>query len=112
MVEDLRRVLQLDPVELQVGARGEMAIALVVDARDMGQLAQLGRGERAVGDGDPQHVGVQLQIEAVHQPDRLELVLGDLAGQPAVHLLAELRRAVGDEFLVDGVVAVHAITSA
>jgi hypothetical protein len=90
----------------------KVAVALVVGLGDVGQLAQLPRGQRAIGDGDPQHVGVQLQIEAVHQPDRLELVLGDLAGQPALNLLAELRGAVGHEFLVDRVVPVHALTFA
>ena len=47
--------------------------------------------ERAVGDGDPQHVGVELQIDAVHQPERLELVLGQLAGDAPLDLVAELR---------------------
>jgi hypothetical protein len=45
----------------------------------MGELAHLPAVERAIGDGDAQHVGVKLQVDAVHQPQRLELVLGDLA---------------------------------
>ena len=105
--QDVRRVLQLDPVELDVLARGEMAVALVVAARDVRQLAHLPRRQRAVGNGDAQHVGVELQIEAVHQPQRLELVLGQLAGEAAVHLVAELRDALVDEGLVVVVVAVH-----
>ncbi len=108
VIEDVRRVLQLDPVQLDVGARGEVAVPLVVGAGDVAELAQLPRGQRAIGDGDPQHVGVQLQIQAVHQPDAFELVLGELAGEPARALLAELRDAVGQHFLVDGVVAIHA----
>ena len=73
----------------------------------MGQLAQLRRVQRAVRDGDPQHIGVQLQIEAVLQPQRLELVLGQLAGQAAGDLVAELGRTVGEKLFVEGVVAVH-----
>ena len=78
----VRQLFELDPVELDVLPGGEMAVAAVVAARDMRQHAHLLRRQRAVGDGDPQHVGVQLQIDAVHQPQRLELVLGQFAGQP------------------------------
>ena len=69
-----------------------MAVALVVFARDVAEHAQLPRVQRAVGDGDAQHVGVKLQVDAVHQPERTELVLGDFAGQPPVDLVAELAR--------------------
>ena len=81
MIEDVGDVLQRRPVELEVLARGEVAVAAVVFARDEGQHAQLRRVERAIGNGDAQHVGVELQIDAVHQPQRLELVLGQLARQ-------------------------------
>ena len=79
LVQDVGDVGELRPVELQVLARGEVAGAAVVGARDVGELAHLARGQRAVGDGDAQHVGVQLQIDAVHEAQRLELVLGQLA---------------------------------
>ena len=39
--QDVRHVLELDPVELDVLARREMAVAAVVLARDVGKLAQL-----------------------------------------------------------------------
>ena len=82
-------------------------VAAVVDPGDVGELAQLPRGERAVGDGDAQHVGVELQVDAVHQPQRLELVLGELARQPAADLVAELGHALAHELGVELVVAVH-----
>ena len=63
--------------------------------------------QRAVGHRDAQHIGVQLQVEAVHQPQRLELVLGDLVRQPARDLVAELGDAGVDDRLVVLVVAVH-----
>src|SRR3546814_8887066 len=70
-------------------------LAVVAD-RDRREPAQLARRQRAVGDGDPQHVGVQLQVHAVGQAQRLELVFGQLAVDPAGDLLAELRDALGD----------------
>jgi hypothetical protein len=105
--QDVGRVLQPDPVELQVLPRGEVAVALVVAARDVGQLAQLPGRERAVGHGDAQHVGMQLQIESVHQAQRLELVFAELAGDAAVHLIAELLDAFVDQRLIIVVVAIH-----
>jgi hypothetical protein len=81
VVEDVGHVAQLGPVELDVLARGEMAVAAVVGARDVREHAHLPRRQRAVGNGDAQHVGVQLQVEPVHQPERPELVLVELARQ-------------------------------
>ena len=77
--QGVRRILQLDPVQLQVLTGGEVAVAAIVLAGDFGQLAQLARAQRAVGNGDAQHVGVQLQVQAVGEPQRLELLLGELA---------------------------------
>ncbi len=100
-------VLELDPVELQVLARGEMPVAAVVLAGDVGELAQLAGRQRAIGNGDPQHVGVELQVEPVGQPQRLELLLGELAHQAAAHLVAELLDALGDQRAVVVIVAVE-----
>ena len=57
-VQHVRNVLQRDPVELDVLARRPVAIALVIVARDAGELAQLARIELAIGDGHAQHVCV------------------------------------------------------
>ena len=95
-------------MELDVLPRGEMAVAAVVAPRDMRELAHLVGRQRAVGNGDPQHVGVQLQIDAVHQPQRLELVLGQLAGEPARDLTAEFGDALRQQGSVEVVVEVHA----
>ena len=93
----IRRILELDPVQLQVLARRKVTVAAIVLARDVGQLAQLAGRQRAVGNGDPQHVGVKLQVEAVVQTQRLELLLRQLTRQPPPHLIAELVDALGDE---------------
>src|SRR5882724_12147242 len=84
-----------------------MAEALVVTPRDEGELAELLRGKNAIRDGDPQHVGMELQIEAVLQAQRPELVLGQLAGETTRHLTAELFHALGNESGVKFVVAIH-----
>ena len=102
------QLLELDPVELDVLPRGEMAVVAVVAPRHVREHAHLVGGERAVGNGDPQHIGVQLQIDAVHQAQRLELVFRQLAGQAAADLVAEFAHALVDERAVEVVVDVHA----
>ena len=103
----VRQILELDPVELDVLPRGEMPVVAVVAAADMGEHAQLVGRQRPVGNRDPRHVGVELQIDAVHQPQRLELVLGELAGQAAADLVAEFRDALVDEGPIEIVVEIH-----
>ncbi len=101
------QLFELDPVELDVLPGCEMAVVAVVAARDMRQRAHLLRRHGAVGNGDPQHIGVELQIDAIHQPQRLELVLGQFPGEPARDLIAELGNALGDQRAVEIVVKIH-----
>jgi len=82
LIENVGDLLEPGPVVLDVLTRGEVAIALVVDPGDTGQHAHLIGRQDAVGDGDPQHIGVELQVEPVHQAQRLEFVLGELARDP------------------------------
>ena len=100
--------LELDPVVLNVLPRGEMPVAAIVAARHMRQHPHLRRRQRTVGDGRAQHVGVELQIHAIHQPQRLEFVLGQFAGQAARDLVAEFRDPFGHQRPVEIVVEVHA----
>ena len=108
--EDIGRVLQLDPVVLDVLPRGEVAIPAVVFVRDIRQRVHLLAIERAIGDGDAQHIGMQLEIEPVHQPERLELVFGQLAFETTTRLVAEFLDAGIDHRLVVMIVFVHQIT--
>ena len=87
-----------------VGAAG----AAVELARDAGQRAQLLRAQLAVGHGDAQHRRVALDVPAVLQAQRPEVVVGQLAGEVALELVAELRGALVHELAVEFVVAVHA----
>ena len=54
----VRQFGKFDPVELNVLPRGKVAVAAIVFSRDLGKLAQLQRRQRAIGDGDAQHIGV------------------------------------------------------
>src|SRR5437762_1748639 len=98
---------QLDPVELDVLPGRKMAIAPVVFARDLRQHPQLPRRERAVRNGDAQHVSVELKIKTVHQPERLEFVFGEFAGEPPLHLISELLDPVPHEARIEFVVPIH-----
>lgn len=49
-----------------------------------------------------------LQVEAVHQPQRAELVFGELAGHASLDLVAILLDTFAHDAQVDVVVAVHA----
>ncbi|MDT4841363.1 hypothetical protein FQZ97_752150 [compost metagenome] len=108
LLEDVRHLGKLDPVELDVLPGGEVAVAAVVLAGDARQAAQLVRRQGAVGDGHPQHVGVLLQVQAVLQAQRQELLFGELAADTPRHLVAELRDALLHQGAVVVVVVVHA----
>src|SRR5882762_169225 len=99
--------LELRPVQLQILARAEVAVTAVVLARDLREFSQLLRRQQAVGDGDAQHRRVTLDVEAVPEAQRAELVIGELAREKAPGLVAELGDALVDELLVDFVVKVH-----
>ena len=105
--QDIGRVLELDPVVLDVLPGREMPEVAVVGPRDVREHAHLPGRQRAVGDVDAQHVGVKLQIQPVHEPQRFELVFVEFAGQAPRHLTAELRDSLGDQLVVEFVVAIH-----
>ncbi len=108
LAQDLGRVLELDPVELDVRPRREVPVAAVVLARDHGQHAQLVAAKVAVRNRDAVHVGVALHVQAVLQAQRAELFFAQFARQPATHLVSVLRDAFVDDRLVVLVVLIHA----
>jgi len=57
-----------------------MAVTPVVFTGNMRQHPHLLGIQRTVGDGDAQHIGVQLKIDTIHQAQWLECVLGQLTG--------------------------------
>ncbi|MCY1300502.1 hypothetical protein D9M70_500690 [compost metagenome] len=76
----------------------------------MGKHAHLAARQGAIGNGDAQHIGMKLQVNAVHQAQRLEGVLGELAAQAALDLIAELFDAGGNESVVEFIVTVHRVS--
>ena len=100
-------VLKPDPVVLDVLARREMAVAAIVLVRDVGKCMHLAAVERAVRDGDAQHIGVELKIEPVHQPERQERLLAQRARKAAADLIPELRRPLPYQRPVVAVIPVH-----
>ena len=66
--EDVGDVDELDPVELKILPRGEVAVAAIEAPADHGELAQLARAQHAIGNGDAEHIGVQLEVEPVAKP--------------------------------------------
>ena len=106
-VQDIRDVTQPGPVELDVLTGREVAEALVPALGDHRELAQLRRLERAVRDSHAQHICVELQIQAIHEPQRLELFLGQLAGDAALDLSAELGDPLAHECRVEIGIDVH-----
>ena len=100
-------LFDLHPIVLDVLARGEMAVAAIVPARDLRQLAQLRGRKHAVRNCDAQHRRIALNIEPVLQPQRLERIFIDLAAQITLRLVAKLRHAFLNDEAIDGVVAIH-----
>ncbi len=76
--KNVGRVLDPDPIELDVLPSGEVPVTAVISARDMRQRAHLLRGQHAVRDRNAQHRRVPLHVQAVAQTQRLELVFGQL----------------------------------
>src|SRR3989454_661266 len=105
--EDVGRLRKLRPVQLEGLSRAEMAGAAVVFAGDMRELPQLLRRQQPVRDRDPEHRRVTLDVEAVPEAQRAKLIVGELAGEKAPRLVAELDDALVDELLVDFVVEIH-----
>ena len=108
LVQHIRNILQRHPVELDVLARREVAKAAVIIARNLGKAPQLHRRELAIRNRDAQHVGMQLQVHAVLQPQRLELVLQQFARQTPRHLPAKLRHALLHDARIKLVISIHA----
>ncbi len=94
--QDVRHLLQLRPVVLDVLPRREMTVVAVVLARDASEHAHLRRRQQAVRNRNAQHRRVLLDVQAVAQPQRLEVVVGNLPREEPLRLVAELRDTLLD----------------
>ncbi|MNI47094.1 hypothetical protein D3C73_1015930 [compost metagenome] len=105
--QDVRHVFQAGPVELDVLAGAEVAVAAIPFAGDVRQRAQLARRQHAVRNGHAQHGRVALDVQAVLQAQNAEFIFGKLAVEEAARLIGKLRHSLLDKLLVDGVIHVH-----
>ena len=110
LVEDVGYPLEGRETVKDVLTRAEAPVSTVVFAGDMRKPAQLHGAQHAVGDGDLQHRGMALDVEAVLQAQRLELVLAQRTDEEALGLLPELPCALVDQAAVDRLVLVHALS--
>ncbi len=108
--ENFGGFFELDPVELDVRARREVAVAAIVLARDARQHAQLVTAQVSVRNRDAVHVSMALHVEPVLQAQRTELLFAQFARQTAANLVAILRDALIDECLVVLIVLIHSGT--
>ena len=76
--QNIWRIFQLKPIELQILTGREVAIATVVFARDVRKHAHLRRRHQAIGHGDTQHISMNLHIKSVLQSQRTKLIFGQL----------------------------------
>ena len=73
-IKHIWNIAQFGPVILDVLACGEVAVAFVPFLGEKCELPHLSGIQRAIRDRDPQHVGVELQIQTVHQAQGLEFI--------------------------------------
>src|SRR3984957_2391333 len=106
--ENVGNILQPGPVELQVLAGREMPEAAVIAMCDVAELPQLPRAEQAVGNRDTEHWRMALDVQAIAKAQKLEFVVGQLAGKKAPRLIPEFGYALIYEGLVELIVLVHA----
>lgn len=105
-VQNFRCVFQPDPVELNILAGGEMPVIAVVRAGNMREHAHLLRIKHAVGNGYPQHIRMQLEIQAVHQAKRLEFFFRQSTGQTTFNLIFKLSNALLQERAVNVIISI------
>ena len=106
-IQHIRHIAQLWPVVLDVLACGEVAVTLIPLVCDERELTHLATVQGAIRNCNAQHVGVQLQIQTVHQAQRLELILGQRSVDATLDLIAKLGVAGCDEGFVEIIIGVH-----
>jgi len=74
---------------------------------DERQLAQLPAGQHAIRNGDPQHRGQTLDVEAILKSQRQEFCWCQFSAQEAGGLVSELGDPVSEHLVVIVVVSIH-----
>ena len=106
--QNIRHLLELGPVELEVLARGEMPVAAVVARERSAERAQLrpktaspyGIATRSIG-------AWRWMYSPLRRRRCAKFVVGHLPGEKAARLVAELRDPLADQRAIDGVITIH-----
>lgn len=72
IIQDVRHIFQFLPVILDILARAEIPVTLVIFSGNMGEGAHLLRREQTISNGDPQHIGM---VDAAKDEKALFLLL-------------------------------------
>src|SRR5690606_34847231 len=94
--QDIRHIFQFRPVELYVGARTDVGVALVVLTGNFRQLANLLGGHQSIRYGHAQHGRIALNVQAILKTQWQKLGITELTGQIAANLIAELTYPIFD----------------
>ena len=105
--QNIGRIFEPGTVELKVLSGAEVAPPLIPTLGNITERPELAPRECSVGNGNPQHGRMTLDIEAILKPQRAKFVFGQLAGQEASSLVAVTRDAVVHDALIVLVVLVH-----
>ncbi len=73
----------------------------------MRQHAQLRRGQQTIGHRNPQHGRKALNVQAIAQPQRPEVILRQRSVQKTLRLVTKLLHALLHQRVVDWVISVH-----
>ena len=86
-----------------------MAVTFVPFVGNVGELAHLTGVQRTVGNSNTQHISMKLQIQAVHQAQRLEFIFSQRSVQTLCDLPAKLLNTVADKFIVEFSIEIHGL---
>ena len=107
MGEDFGNVFEFGPVVLDVLAGAEMAVAAVPFTGNVSECPQLAGRQQAIGNRHPQHGCKPLNIKAILQPQRAEVVLTQFTCEEAPGLAAKLGHPFVHQALIDLVIQIH-----
>ena len=109
--QNIGHVFQVRPVQLDVGAGGEMSVAFIIVPGYACQTAELLGAKHAVRDTDTEHGCETLNIKPVLQSKWKEFLFRQLTSKGALGLVTELGNTLCGYLPVVLIINVHSGTS-